>query len=162
MQSGNSIHMPWFMSEASPKHRRRFALRGNLIVLIHVLVAFGHGAAHSHLHIETSPWQRAFIAIVIFVAPVLAAFLLWTSWQWAGVALLGISLAGSLIFGLYFHFVAAGTDSVFNQIHTPWGVWFRITSGLLALVEVTGCAWCILTHEYFRNTAITLIALGGN
>jgi hypothetical protein len=131
-------------------------------VLIHMLVLFGHGVAHSHLHIEPSPWQRVFIAIAVFVAPVLAALLLWTSWQRAGVVLLGLFLAGSLVFGLYYHFVAAGIDNIFNPIHTPWGVWFLITSGLLALVEVTGCAWCILTHEYFRNTAITLITLGGN
>jgi len=150
------------MSETSPQRRKQVALGGNLIVLVHMLVLFGHGAAHSHLHIEPSPWQRAFIAIVIFAAPILAALLLWTRWQRAGAVILGLSLAGSLFFGLYFHFVAAGTDSVFNPIHTHWDVWFRITAGLLVLVEAIGCAWWILTHKYFRNTAITLITLGGN
>ena len=151
MQSGNSIHTRWSMSEAHRKHRKQVALRGTLIVLVHMVVLFGHGAAHSHLQIEPSSWQRAFIAIVIFGAPVLAALLLWALWQKAGVALLGLSLAGSLIFGLYFHFLAGGTDSVFSPIHAPWGVGFRITAGLLALVEATGCAWCSLTYNYLRK-----------
>ena len=151
------------MSETSAKHRNRVALGGNLIVLVHALVLFGHGAAHSHLHIEPSPWQRAFIAMVIFAAPVLAAILaallLWTRRQRAGVVFLGLSLAGSLFFGLYYHFVAAGIDNVFNPIHTRWGGWFRVTSAWLVLVEVIGCAWCRLAYKHFRNTAITP---GGN
>src|SRR6266568_2285860 len=112
------------MSETFTKRRQRVALGGNLIVLVHMVVLFGHGAAHSHLHIEPSPWQRVFIAMVILAAPVLAALLLWTRWQRAGLVFLGLSLAGSLFFGLYFHFVATGTDSVFNPIHTQWSVWF--------------------------------------
>ncbi len=139
------------MSEMSTKCRKRVALGGNLIVLVHMVVLFGHGAAHSHLHIEPSHWQRAFIAIVIFAVPVLAALLLWTRRQTEGVVVLGLSLAGSLVFGLYYHFVAAGIDRVFNPTHTPWRGWFRITAVLLALVEATGCAWCILTDKYFRT-----------
>jgi hypothetical protein len=147
------------MSEAPGELKKEAALRGTLIVLVHLVVLFGHGAAHSHLQIEPSSWQSAFIAIVIFGMPVLAALLLWTPWQRAGVVFLGVSLAGSLVFGLYFHFVAGGRDSVFNPIDTQWGIWFRVTSGLLALIEATGCAWCSLAYKYFRNTAITP---GGN
>jgi hypothetical protein len=141
------------MSEMALKHRKQIALHGNLIVLVHMLVLFGHGAAHSHLHIEPSPWQRTFIAIVIFAAPVLAALLLWTHWQSAGVVFLGLSLAASLVFGLYYHFGAAGIDNVFNPIHTGWDIWFRISASLLALVEATGCAWCSRSYKYFTNTA---------
>jgi hypothetical protein len=139
------------MSEAFPKHRKQVALGGSLIVLVHMLVLFGHGAAHSHLQIGPSSWQRAFIAIVIFGAPVLAALLLWTPWQKRGVVFLGLALAGSLVFGLYYHFVAGGRDNVFNPTHTPWDGWFRITAVLLALVELTGCAWCSSTYNYFRK-----------
>jgi hypothetical protein len=141
------------MSEASLKHRKQIALGGNLIVLVHMVVLLGHGAAHSHLHIEPSPWQRAFIQMFIFATPVLAALLLWTRWQRAGVVFLGLSLAASLVFGLYYHFVATGIDSVFNPIYTRWGSWFRVTSGLLAMVEATACIWCSRTDKYFRNTA---------
>jgi hypothetical protein len=107
----------------------------------------------------TAPWQRAFIAIVIFAVPVLAALLLWTSWQRAGVVFLGLSLAGSLVFGVYYHFAATGIDSVFNALHQHWGVWFRITAGLLALVEATGCGWCGHAYWYFGNPVVMARAL---
>jgi hypothetical protein len=133
------------------------AFRGTLIVLAHMIVLFGHGMAHSHLQIEPSPWQREFIGIVIFATPLLAALLLWTRWQRAGMKLLGISLGGSLLFGLYFHFVVSGIDSVFNPIHTHWNTWFRITAVLLALVEVAGCAWCVFPSRYPSNSSFKAI-----
>jgi hypothetical protein len=133
------------------------AFRGTLIVLTHMIVLFGHGAAHSHLQIEPSPWQHIFIAIVIFATPVLAALLLWTRWQRTGMTLLGVSLGGSLLFGLYYHFVVDGVDSVFNPIHTHWNIWFRITAVLLALVEVTGCAWCVFPRRYSSNSSFKVI-----
>ncbi|HMI54195.1 MAG TPA: hypothetical protein VK525_21985 [Candidatus Saccharimonadales bacterium] len=131
------------------------ALRGTLIVLAHMIVLLGHGMAHSHLRIEPSPWQRAFILVVIFAAPGIAAPVLWTPWQKSGVVLLGLSLAGSLVFGLYYHFLAAGVDSVFNPIHTRWDVGFRLTAGLLALVEITGCAWCSGFWQSIGNSGFT-------
>jgi hypothetical protein len=133
------------------------AFRGTIFVLVHMIVLFGHGAAHSHLQIEPSPWQHAFIAIVILATPVLSAFLLWTRWQRAGMTLLGISLGGSLFFGLYYHFVVGGIDNVFNPIHTYWTIWFRITAVLLALVEITGCAWYVLLRRYSWNSSLKAI-----
>lgn len=130
----------------------QIAFRGTLIVLAHVVVVFGHGAAHSHLQIEPSPRQNAFIAIVIFASPVLAALLLWTRWQRTGIALLGISLGGALLFGLYYHFVAGGIDSVFNPIHTHWDIWFKITAVLLLLVEAAGCVWCFVRRRFSWNS----------
>ena len=131
---------------------KQVALRGTLIVLAHVIVLLGHGAAHAHLQIEPSPGQRLFIAIVIVAVPVLAALLLWTRWPRAGIALLGISLGSSLLFGLYYHFVAGGTDSVFNPIHTRWDIWFRTTAILLALLELAGCAWSFMPRRFFWNS----------
>ena len=64
------------------------------------------------------------------------------------MTLLGMSLGGSLLFGLYFHFIAGGIDSAFNPIHTHWNIWFRITAVLLTVVEITGCVWCLLPRRY--------------
>ena len=136
---------------------KKVAFRGTLIVIAHTIVLLGHAAAHSHLQIEPSSRQRAFIAIVIFAAPVLAALLLWTRWQRSGVTLLGISLGASLLFGLYDHFVAGGADSVFNPIHTHWNIWFGITALLLALVETAGCVWCLGAGRNFWNSGFKAI-----
>ncbi|HEY6126940.1 MAG TPA: hypothetical protein VIW23_02045 [Candidatus Acidoferrum sp.] len=127
---------------------KQIAFRGTIIVLAHMIVLLSHGRAHSHLHIEPSQWQSAFIAIVIFSSPVLAAFLLWTRWQRTGITFLGISLGGSLLFGLYYHFVASGIDSVFNPIQSHWNIWFRVTSVLLAVVELAGCVWCFVPGRF--------------
>jgi hypothetical protein len=135
---------------------KQVAFRGTLIVLVHMIVVFGHGAAHSHLRIEPSPWQNSFIAIVIFAAPAIAALLLWTRWQKTGLHVLGASLGGSLLFGLYYHFVAGGLDSVFNPIRSHWNSWFRITAVLIALVELTGCIWCSAPGRYSWNSGLTV------
>jgi hypothetical protein len=136
---------------------KQTAFRGTIIVLAHMIVLLGHGAAHSHLHIRASQWQSAFIAIVIFSSPVLAAFLLWTRWQRTGITFFGISLGGSLLFGLYYHFVASGTDSVFNPIQSHWNIWFRITSVLLAVVELAGCIWCFVSSRFALSSRFKVI-----
>ena len=133
------------------------AFRGTLIVLAHMIVLFGHGAAHSHLQVKPSHWQQSFIEIVIVAAPVVAAFLLWTRWRKPGIILLGVSLGSSFLFGLYYHFFAGGTDSALNPIHSHWNLLFSVTAVLLALVEITGCVWCIIPRRYFWNSALKAI-----
>jgi hypothetical protein len=114
-----------------------------LLVLVHFAVLVAHGSAHSHLNISVSPWQKAFIAVVIFVAPLTAMLMLWTRVRKLGVFLLGLSLAGSLLFGAGYHFVMAGPDNALGPYHSGWESAFRATAVLLALIEATGLAWCI-------------------
>jgi hypothetical protein len=102
-----------------------------------------HGGAHSHLNIGVSAWQKAFIAIIIFVTPLIATMMLWTRARKLGVVLLGLSLAGSLVFGVSYHFVIAGPDNALGPYHSDWGFAFRATAALLALMETAGLAWCI-------------------
>ena len=45
---------------------------GTLIVLVHMAALLGHAASHAHLTIGMNTWQSAFIAIVIFAAPLFA------------------------------------------------------------------------------------------
>jgi len=106
-----------------------------------VLVA--HGSAHSQLNIAAGTWQKAFIAIIIFVAPLVAAMMLWTRMRELGVVLLGLSLAGSLVFGVSYHFLIAGPDNVLRHYHSDWGAAFQATAILLALIEAAGLALCI-------------------
>ncbi len=60
-------------------------------------------------------WQLAYIVVVIYAAPVVAAVLLWTRYCLAGAWLLVASMAGSLVFGLLYHFLLPGSDNVFTQ-----------------------------------------------
>jgi hypothetical protein len=115
---------------------------GTLIVLLRLAILFAHGAAHTHLHIDTNAWQTAFIASVIFAGPILASILLWTRMQRLGLVLLGLTMAGSFVFGLYFHFIAAGPDNAAGLSNAGWGGMFRATSVLLAITEAFACFWC--------------------
>jgi hypothetical protein len=114
-----------------------------LLVLVHFAVLVAHGSAHSHLNIGVSTWQKAFIAIVIFVVPLIATLMLWTTVRKLGVILLGLSLAGSLVFGVSYHFLIAGPDNALGPYHSDWESAFRATAVLLALIEATGLACCI-------------------
>lgn len=116
---------------------------GTLIVLVHLAVVSAHGSGHTHLGIAMRVWQSAFIAIVILIAPLLAMILLWTRLQRAGVYVLGMSMAGSLVFGVYYHFLLASADNVFTLGQQAWTGEFRITAVLLAVIEAVGCVWSV-------------------
>jgi len=116
-----------------------------LLVLAHFAVLVVHGRAHSHLHIGVGTWQKAFIAIVIFVVPLIATMMLWTRVRKFGAILLGLSLAGSLVFGVSYHFLIAGPDNALGQYHCYWGSAFRSTAIMLALIEAAGLTWCTWT-----------------
>jgi hypothetical protein len=73
-------------------------------VLVHLLVTMLHGHAHTELRVGLSEWQQIFVIGVILVAPLIAAGLLLTRYARLGLWLLAISMAGSLIFGVYFHY----------------------------------------------------------
>jgi uncharacterized membrane protein YsdA (DUF1294 family) len=69
---------------------------------------------------------------------VVAAVLLWTRDGLAGAWLLVAAMAGSLVFGLLYHFVVPGADNVFTQPPGPWRTTFRVTAVLLAPLQVIG------------------------
>jgi hypothetical protein len=122
------------------------------LVSVHFALLVAHGSAHSHLSIGVSTWQKAFIAIVMFVAPLVATIMLWTSARKLGVILLGLSLGGSLIFGMSYHFFVAGPDNALGHYRSHWGSTFLATATLLALVEAAGFIWCIwIQHRTIRN-----------
>jgi hypothetical protein len=105
---------------------------------MHLLVNIAHGTAHLKLHIELGSVALLFVIVVIIVCPLLAALLLWTSQQRFGLILLALSMAASLIFGMYNHFVAIGPDRVGQQASSPWAIAFAITAYLLFLAEAAG------------------------
>ena len=124
----------------------RFALYA---VVAHAAVLVAHSTAHEILGVKASPAQLVFIVAIIIVAPLVAGLLFWKRKEKAGALLLICSMIGSLVFGVYYHFVADTTDHVSHVARmTPfgWAVVFQLTAFLLALIEAFGAwaGWSVL------------------
>jgi hypothetical protein len=111
-----------------------------VIVLLHALVSAAHGFAHYGLGITLSTFQSAYVLIVITIGPILAAALLWAKRTHAGFLSLIFSMVGSLVFGLYWHYVAMSPDNVFHLHEGNLQTLFRSTAALLMVSEVCGVA----------------------
>lgn len=112
------------------------------MIIIHALVSALHGAAHEQLDVPLSTFQNLYVLLVIVIAPVVAWLLLWRKQFLAGAVLLLCSMAGSLFFGVYNHFVASSPDHVSHVAAAASGIWvvvFQVTAALLAVVEAFGC-----------------------
>lgn len=120
------------------KGRRKIVLLSTLAVLAHLVVSIVHGRSHEQLAVGLSNWQNLYVFIVILIAPLLAMVLIWTRLARTGLLLLVISMAGSLIFGVAYHYVVISPDHV---SHLPPGDaqgLFRTTALLLVLTELFG------------------------
>jgi hypothetical protein len=140
----------------TPRRDGSAARYGTGIVLVNLAVNLLHGAAHRELHIDLNTAEQAFVVAVILIGPLLAMALLGTRWQRAGLGLLAATMAASLAFGLYHHFMAPGPDQVGAQAAGFWGTTFGITAGLLFLAEAAG----IYVGVRFLRTAFSLARRG--
>jgi hypothetical protein len=111
------------------------------IIFTHFALSIAHGMAHSHLAIALTIAQRIFVGAVIVIAPFVAAYFIWKRNLRLGAAILAISMAGALAFGVYYHFIAPGPDNV-NQADLTkpanWRNLFEDTAMDLALIEGLG------------------------
>ena len=110
---------------------------GVLVVAFHFVISLVHGVAHSSLHIDLKPWQTVYVLLVITLLPLISGFLLWRGLV-GGPFLLLVSMLGALIFGGYYHFIAAGADNVASLGLHSWAPGFQATAVLLAITEVAG------------------------
>ena len=109
-----------------------------IAVLAHLAVSFVHGYAHQQLGVGLTTWQNTYVLIVITLAPLIALALVWLRRVRLGFALLALSMAGSFIFGGYYHFIGISPDHV---SHLPPGdaqEVFRVTALLLLCTELFG------------------------
>ena len=116
---------------------KRIAL---IVVAFHFVVVLLHSIAHQFLAVKASPAQLAFIFPVIIVAPVVAGFMLLKS-EKSGTVLLTVSMIGSFVFGVYYHFMADTIDHVAHVAQLEphrWAQMFVATSYLMAMSEVLG------------------------
>ena len=116
---------------------KRVHILGIAVVILHALIGVPHGMAHSNLHIQMNRWQNVYILVVINLLPLVAAVLIWRRKR-IGFLLLLVSMAGSFLFGGFYHFIAAGPDNVASLTSHPWTQTFQWTAVLLAVIEATG------------------------
>ena len=116
----------------------RSAKYATAIVVAHLLVNIVHGLAHRELHVGLAQHASIFVIVVVLVFPLIATGLLWTAKKRLGLILLSLSMFGSLIFGLYHHFVAVSPDHIHSQPSGGWGTTFVLTAYLLLITEAFG------------------------
>lgn len=114
-----------------------------VLVAIHFAVALWHGNAHTALAIALPPEKNAFVFIVILIAPLVAASLVWTRYFLVGIWMFFLSMLGAMLFGAYHHFILVSPD---NIGHLPHGspdaqATFILSAAALALLELASALY---------------------
>ena len=109
-----------------------------LVVLLHLIIATVHGFAHRQLGITLDAFQSAYVLVVITVAPIFGGVLLWARRVRSGFAVLALSLTGSVVFGVYWHYLAQSPDNVLHLHEGALQSLFSLTAALLVVSEVSG------------------------
>ncbi|WP_219904481.1 hypothetical protein [Stenomitos frigidus] len=123
----------------------KVAQYGTAIVVLHAIAHGLHGLAHTQIPVPLSLLQSVFIAVVIFLIPIVAAVLLWTPFDRIGSWLLLGSMAGAILFGIYNHFIVMSPDHVSHVSFTGWGLLFQITAMLTLAIDGIGCWFSVQT-----------------
>ena len=104
-----------------------------VLAVLHLGVTLWHGNAHTVLEITLPLAKTAFVVVVIVLAPLVAASLMWTRHAVAGVWLFFVSMLGALLFGVYHHYVLASPDNVGQLPHGSAGAASSFISSAAAL-----------------------------
>jgi hypothetical protein len=107
------------------------------IILVHLIVSLIHGYAHVQAHVTLPVFGQIYVLVVILLVPLLAGSLLYSRRQKNGALLTGLSLAGSFLFGVVYHFLLPGADNV-TEVHGEFHLVFMWTAVLLAILELAG------------------------
>jgi hypothetical protein len=128
-----------------------------VLVIVHLAASLWHGGAHTHLGIELSTMQTLFIYVVIIVAPIMAAILVWTRYVSMGLWAFFLSMLGSFLFGAYHHYVLVSPDNIH---HLPAGTpeshsEFITSAGGIALIELVSTLYGAFSLGRYRAQAQT-------
>ena len=107
------------------------------LILIHLVISMVHGTAHQGAMVGLTAFGNIYVVVVITLAPLVAAVLLFTRKQKPGALLLALSMFGSFIFGFWYHFLSSTNDNV-TEVHGPWHSRFLWTAIALAAIELAG------------------------
>jgi hypothetical protein len=129
-----------------------------VLVIVHLIASLWHGSAHTHLGIKLSTEQTLFIYVVIIIAPVVAAILVWTRYLSTGLCVFFLSMLGSFLFGAYHHYLLVSPDNIH---HLPPGSpeshsHFITSACVIALVELASAlygAFCLGTYHAQPRTS---------
>ena len=127
---------------------RTTAVYGTAMVVLATVFNLLHAISHFGQEVVLlQAWQWVYVTCVIFLAPVVAAVLLWSPYRLAGAWLLFSSMAASFVFDLAYHFLIEGPDNVFTLEPGAWLVPFRLSSVLLVVASGLGVlvgGWAVL------------------
>lgn len=122
------------------QNSRTLRLTALWLVAFHFVVVVMHSIAHEVVKVKATPVQLAFIIPVIIIAPVVAGIML-LKFKRGGTVLLFVSMLGSFVFGLYYHFIADTIDHVSHVARLQpafWSMMFQLTAYLLLVSELLG------------------------
>jgi len=114
-----------------------------LFVVAHLIGNLWHGDAHATLEIFLPGIKTAFVIVVILIGPVLGGILIWTRHVILGSWVVAVSMAGSVVFSVYHHFVLISPD---NVEHLPPGTaeahaHFANSAEFIALIALVAALW---------------------
>lgn len=126
------------MNDIIARKPPRLAL--TVLAAIHLTVVLWHGSTHSQLAITLSRFQTLFVLGVIVIAPILATLLLWLRLDGLALWIYAIAMLGSLLFGVYYHYIVVSPDNVH---YLPAGAYavrrqFVLSAAALAVIELIG------------------------
>jgi len=107
-------------------------------VVVHLIISFVHGAAHSGAHVDLSRAGSLFVYVVILAGPLAGLALSFWRLQ-IGAMIVAVTMSASLVFGAVNHFIIPGSDHV-THVAREWRVLFAATAALLVVVEAAGAA----------------------
>jgi len=107
------------------------------LILIHLVVSTLHGFAHQAAMVTLTTFGNVYVIVVITLAPLIAAGLLFARQRSIGGLVLALSMLGSFGFGFWFHFLSATGDNV-SQVQGSWHSTFLWTAIAVAVIELAG------------------------
>src|SRR5215207_9221647 len=136
---------------------RKTAVYGTAVVVLVTAANLLHAISHVGQDIVSlEAWQWAYVLGVMYLAPIVAAVLLWTPYRLAGAWLLLASMAGSFLFDFAYHFVIPGPDNVFTLRPGAWLAPFWVSSVILVIVSGLGAlvgGWTVVRLSRSRARA---------
>lgn len=123
------------------------------LVAIHLAASLWHGNAHTRLAIYLPTAKTLFVFVVILIAPVVAAALVWTRYISIGLWVLFLSMLGSFLFGAYHHYLLVSPD---NIGHLPAGSpemhsQFITSAVVIALLELAAALYAAYSLGRYRS-----------
>lgn len=120
----------------------KIAQYGTAIVLVHETVNGLHGLAHIKIPVPLSPIQSLLVLVVIFLAPIIAATLLWTRFNRGGIWFLLSAMLGSILVSGYIHLIAMSPAHISQVSWQGWGSLFYVTAILSFVIDGLNCWLC--------------------